>query len=72
MRDLYIFQIAGAGRGLGRELAIQFSMLGATVVCWDIQCDRNEETAVKAESFGFGVGKAYAYTCDVTSRDQVQ
>ncbi|XP_069670593.1 epidermal retinol dehydrogenase 2-like [Periplaneta americana] len=66
-----IVLIAGAGRGLGRELAIQFSMLGATVVCWDIRADSNEETAIKADSLGYGVGKAYAYTCDITDREQV-
>ncbi|KAJ4426058.1 hypothetical protein ANN_27685 [Periplaneta americana] len=65
-----IVLIAGAGRGLGRELAIQFSMLGATVVCWDIRPDSNEETAIKADSLGYGVGKAYAYTCDITDREQ--
>jgi len=69
---ILFFQIAGAGHGLGRELAIQFSMLGATVICWDIQADINEETAVKADSLGFGIGKAYAYTCDISNRDQVQ
>ena len=67
----FSLQIAGAGRGVGRELAIQFSMLGATVICWDIQSDINEETAVLANLLGYGVGKAYAYTCDITNRDQV-
>jgi NAD(P)-dependent dehydrogenase (short-subunit alcohol dehydrogenase family) len=69
---LYILQIAGAGRGVGRELAIQFSMLGATVICWDVQSDINEETAMLANLLGYGVGKAYAYTCDITNRDQVK
>ncbi|XP_023714665.1 epidermal retinol dehydrogenase 2 isoform X2 [Cryptotermes secundus] len=66
-----IILITGAGHGLGRELAIQFSMLGATVICWDIRSDSNEETAMAADSLGFGVGKAYAYTCDITNRYQV-
>lgn len=66
------FQVAGAGCGIGRELAIQFSILGATVICWDIQAGSNEETAIKAESLGYGAVKAYAYTCDITKRDQVQ
>jgi hypothetical protein len=47
-------------------------MLGATVICWDIQADSNKETAIKADSLGFGVGTAYAYTCDITNRDQVK
>lgn len=66
-----IVLIAGAGRGVGRELAIQFSKLGATVICWDIQSDINEETAMSANLLGYDVGKAYAYTCDITNRDQV-
>jgi NAD(P)-dependent dehydrogenase (short-subunit alcohol dehydrogenase family) len=69
---LYFFQIAGAGCGLGQELAIQFSMLGATVICLDIQADINKETTKMANLLGFGVGKAYAYTCDTANRDQVQ
>ncbi|KDR12385.1 epidermal retinol dehydrogenase 2-like [Zootermopsis nevadensis] len=66
-----IVLVAGAGCGIGRELAIQFSILGATVICWDIQAGSNEETAIKAESLGYGAVKAYAYTCDITKRDQV-
>jgi NADP-dependent 3-hydroxy acid dehydrogenase YdfG len=69
--DSIYLQIAGAGHGVGRELAIQFSMLGSTVICWDIQSDNNEETAMRADLLGYGVGKAYAYTCDITNRDQV-
>lgn len=69
---LCILQIAGAGRGVGRELAIQFSMLGATVICWDIQSDINEDTAILANLLGYGVGRGYAYTCDITNRDQVK
>jgi NAD(P)-dependent dehydrogenase (short-subunit alcohol dehydrogenase family) len=70
--DSISLQIAGAGRGVGRDLAIQFSMLGAIVICWDIQHDINEETAMLADLLGFGIGKAYAYTCDITNRDQVK
>jgi hypothetical protein len=46
-------------------------MLGATVVCWDIRGDTNEETALIADALGFGVGRASAYTCDITDRDLV-
>lgn len=66
-----IVLIAGAGRGLGRALSYHFTMLGATVVCCDINTKRNEETAEKADMLGYGVGHAYAYTCDVTNRDKV-
>jgi hypothetical protein len=46
-------------------------MLGATVICLDIHSDNNEETAVVADLLGYGIGKAYAYTCDITNREQV-
>ena len=67
-----MFQIAGAGRGLGRALSYQFTMLGATVVCIDINAKNNEETAEKADMLGYGVAHAYAYLCDITDRDMVR
>ena len=66
-----LFQIAGAARGLGRALSCQFAMLGTTVICCDINSKGNEETADRAETLGYGVGHAYAYTCDITKRDKV-
>jgi len=38
-------QITGAGHGIGKELAVQYASLGATVVCLDINQQLNEETA---------------------------
>lgn len=37
-------QITGTGRGLGRELAVQFAKLGAKVACVDVNQENNEET----------------------------
>ncbi|CAG0916841.1 unnamed protein product [Notodromas monacha] len=31
--------VSGAGHGMGREIAIKLSELGATVICWDINKD---------------------------------
>lgn len=39
---IFLFtKITGAGNGVGRELAIQFAELGATVICWDSDARRN-------------------------------
>ncbi|XP_028169998.1 epidermal retinol dehydrogenase 2-like isoform X2 [Ostrinia furnacalis] len=63
-----IIFITGAGHGMGREVALRFGRLGATVVCVDVNPASNEETAkmIKAEK-----GKAFHYQCDITNRDAV-
>ncbi|KAJ8735866.1 hypothetical protein PYW07_007486 [Mythimna separata] len=60
--------VTGAGHGIGRELAIQFAELGATVICWDINCRRNNAVV---EEIRLKDGESYGYTIDVTARDQV-
>lgn len=51
--------ITGAGHGMGKELALQYSALGATIVCWDINEQLNQETVKLIKSKG---KKAYGYT----------
>nr|CAD7259673.1 unnamed protein product [Timema shepardi] len=60
--------ITGTGHGIGKELALQFAMLGSTVVCWDINEDNNKKTVDELVHLGY---KAHAYNCDVSSREQV-
>lgn len=60
--------ITGAGHGIGRELAIQFAELGATVVCWDSNPYTNSVTVKEIKSKD---GECYGYTVDVTARDDV-
>jgi len=60
--------VAGAGRGLGKELATQFARLGAKVVCWDIDEDGNNQIVDELKKCGF---QAYGYQCDVTQRAEV-
>lgn len=64
-----IILITGAGHGIGRELAIGYASLGATVICWDI----NEKTSNKTMNDIKKMGKnsVYAYRCDVTDREEV-
>lgn len=54
-----IVLITGAGHGIGKELSLQYSALGATVVCWDINESLNLETVKLIKSRG---GKAHGYT----------
>lgn len=54
-----IVLITGAGHGIGKELALQYSTLGSTVVCWDINEELNQETVKLIKSRG---GKAHGYT----------
>ncbi|XP_066581195.1 short-chain dehydrogenase/reductase family 16C member 6-like isoform X2 [Prorops nasuta] len=65
-----IVLITGAGHGIGRELALRYASLGATVVCWDLNPQGNEETVNEIKKLG-GTA-AHAYQCDVSNREQVR
>ena len=60
-RDVFndIVLITGAGHGIGKELALQYAALGATIVCWDINEPTNIETVKMIKSKG---GKAHGYS----------
>lgn len=64
-----IVLITGAGHGIGRELALKYASLGATVVCWDLNPQSNLETVSEIKKLG--ATSIHAYQCDVSSRDQV-
>lgn len=66
---IFIQQVVGAGRGVGREIAIQLSQLGAIVACIDINEDMCNKTANKATLYS---GQSKAYACDVTDKLQVE
>lgn len=55
-----IVLITGTGHGIGKEMAQQYSALGATVVCWDINEKLNQETVNLLKSKGNN--KAFGYT----------
>ncbi|KAL1115619.1 hypothetical protein AAG570_005909 [Ranatra chinensis] len=62
--------ITGTGHGIGRELAIQFAELGATVVCVDINSEGNDETIQMIKDKG--LNRVYPYDCDVSNEEDVQ
>ncbi|CAG9581058.1 unnamed protein product [Danaus chrysippus] len=60
--------VIGSGRGIGRDLAIQLSYLGATVICVDINEINNSKTVAYIKRKG---GDAFMYTCDITKKENV-
>uniref|UniRef100_A0A1A9WKW5 Short-chain dehydrogenase/reductase 3 n=1 Tax=Glossina brevipalpis TaxID=37001 RepID=A0A1A9WKW5_9MUSC len=64
-----IVLITGTGHGIGRELALHYTVLGSTVICIDINEKNNEVTVKKAKRLN--AGSVYSYTCDVTDRNAV-
>ncbi|XP_012529092.2 short-chain dehydrogenase/reductase family 16C member 6 [Monomorium pharaonis] len=64
-----IVLITGAGHGIGKELAIGYASLGATVVCWDINEETNNQTMNDIKKMG--IQSVYAYKCNVADREEV-
>lgn len=61
--------VTGAGHGIGRELAIQFSGVGARVALWDINKVNIENVVKEIQENG---GTATSYVCDVSNIDQIK
>ena len=61
--------VTGAGRGIGRALALQFGRCGARVACCARRTAEIEETVRLIEAEG---GSGLAIPTDVTVREQVQ
>lgn len=62
------YKVIGASRGIGQALSVQLGLLGATVICVDVNSIGNEGTVKQIRIDG---GQAFAYTCDVTSKEHV-
>lgn len=60
--------VTGAGRGIGREIAIGLAKEGARVAVWDVDEDSAFETSSFIKHVG---GSATAYKCDVTKTKDV-
>lgn len=60
--------ITGAGRGIGRAIALELAREGASLACWDIDGETADQTAQEIESTG---RSALSFRLDVTHLDQV-
>ncbi|XP_014229758.1 17-beta-hydroxysteroid dehydrogenase 13-like [Trichogramma pretiosum] len=60
--------VVGAGRGVGREIAIQLAQLGVSVACVDVNNENCQATVNKALQLSC---IARAYICDVTKEKQI-
>lgn len=56
-----LVKITGAGHGIGKELALRYASLGATVICWDLNQQTNEETVNEIKEMGTTAAYAYQY-----------
>ncbi len=63
-----VAMVIGAGRGVGREMAVQLAQLGANVACVDLNAENCQATANRALQLS---GTAKSYICDVTNEKQV-
>jgi all-trans-retinol dehydrogenase (NAD+) len=63
-----IVLITGGASGIGRQMALGFSALGAIVVLWDIVEDGLKKVASEIAEKG---GKVYTYYCNVAKREMV-
>ncbi|XP_076168924.1 17-beta-hydroxysteroid dehydrogenase 13 isoform X1 [Ptiloglossa arizonensis] len=63
-----VAMVVGAGRGIGRELAIHLCQLGVSVACVDINAENCNVTVQKASQ---GLEIARTYICNVTNKNEV-
>ena len=59
-----IVLVTGAGSGMGQRIAMEFSKLGAVLVLWDIDDEKNNRTLemIRGDSED---AVCHAYRCDV-------
>jgi NAD(P)-dependent dehydrogenase (short-subunit alcohol dehydrogenase family) len=67
--DSKVALVTGAGRGIGRAIALRLAADGGSVAVSDINIDTARDTAAQIEASG---GRAWAARCDVTDRASVQ
>ena len=60
--------VTGAGKNIGREIALSFAKAGANVIVCDYNAQNAEETVKEIEALGVG---AMAAVCDVREREKI-
>ncbi|XP_077286921.1 epidermal retinol dehydrogenase 2-like isoform X2 [Arctopsyche grandis] len=67
-----VVMVVGCGRGVGKEIVKIMAMLGATVVCVDINKDSNNLTVMQIKQMmPYKSKKIHSFTCDVTNHSDV-
>src|SRR4051794_19629599 len=61
--------VTGAGRGIGRAIALELASLGADIVVAELDADTGERTADEVRGLG---REALAVTVDVTQRNDIE
>ena len=61
--------VTGAGRGLGRELALAYAAAGASVICTARTQSELDQTVAEITAAG---GQACAFACDATDEQQTR
>ncbi|NXF37021.1 RDHE2 dehydrogenase, partial [Nyctibius bracteatus] len=64
-----IVLITGSANGLGRQIALNFAPLDATLVLWDIDDEGNKETSRLTQKNG--AKRVFACHCDCSNREEV-
>lgn len=60
--------VTGAGKNIGKEIALEFARKGANVVVCDLNEEKAKATAAEVEALGVG---AMAAVCDVRDREKI-
>jgi NAD(P)-dependent dehydrogenase (short-subunit alcohol dehydrogenase family) len=60
--------VTGAGRGIGRAIALELATLGAQLIVAELDATTGEQTAAAVRALG---GDSVALTSDVTRRDDI-
>ena len=60
--------VTGAGKNIGRAIALAFAREGANVIVCDINCENAEKVVSEIKAAG---GNAIAGVCDVSKKDEV-
>ncbi|KAJ9593328.1 hypothetical protein L9F63_015120, partial [Diploptera punctata] len=61
--------ITGAGHGIGRQLALEFAILGARVICLDVNEGSNKAVILTLHVRGY---EAYGIKCNIGDRNEIR
>ncbi|RNA42644.1 epidermal retinol dehydrogenase 2-like [Brachionus plicatilis] len=60
--------VTGSGSGIGKLMAKKFALLGAKIICVDINQTANSKTCAEIKNEG---GEAVAFKCDLSKREEI-